>query len=726
MPQPPAGIAGKTFKSGGSSYGQGGGHGGFLHINNYSAVDREPPQPTKAPEPEGYQPGSLRLPFTMMELVLSELSDRLCFEVALSETEASTIVNFAAELQILASKTASSEQKTTEELAVSDAFILTATNSGGKGAVPGLKIPALSEEEDAIPEGFQLESWQIELIDIFKELDADSNGSISAEELRKALVAAGVPKARLTKLIRMADSDRSGEISRPEWMRAITRHNHGATSELSDLSRKLSKTRQANAEGTLFQLKVKHTQWMIYPYSTSRMSWDIALSIVCFYIALVMPFTIAFENVMPESLVDGLHLVDRIIDYAFMFDVLLNFRTGYFTEDGELIMDWRKGAVYYAKTWFLLDFVSSFPFSDVTSGKMMDMQAFKLIKLFKLLKMIKLMSPRSVDVTELSVVFEDILQSKPVQMLYRRSWVFVNMIFTCHWMACGMKIVDEGFLTSYKDVAGHIWSEYLAALYFAMTTLTTVGFGDITPSTNGERGFTTVAMVIGGGFYGYVVGSITSMVANNDLNQSAYYERMDLIHAWLTHHRLPMNMKRDLRRYFKAYLAEKSAVSEADIWHDLSPELQRDVGEFIIHEDVKCNPLFDGMSIGSVVRLQSILQRVTVLTGRTLTTKGEVGTAMYIIVDGSLQMDTWNDKGALQTDLLGPGQSFGEEVLLGFCENYTYTVTVVEKAKLEMILEDEFLNLFQAMPNVLERMRQNAIDLNPDWEHMRRNCALAV
>merc|ERR1719487_2491084 len=120
-----------------------------------------------------------------------------------------------------------------------------------------------------------------------------------------------------------------------------------------------------------------------------------------------------------------------------------------------------------------------------------------------------------------------------------------------------------------------------------MTTLTTVGYGDIIPSSDLERGYTTLAMVVGGAFYGYIVGSITTIVANNDLNSSAYYDRMDLIHAWLTHHRLPMQMKRTLRRYFKAYLMDKSAVSEADIWHDLSPELQKDVGQYIVHQEVK-------------------------------------------------------------------------------------------------------------------------------------------
>merc|ERR1719181_1372386 len=141
-----------------------------------------------------------------------------------------------------------------------------------------------------------------------------------------------------------------------------------------------------------------------------------------------------------------------------------------------------------------------------------------------------------------------------------------------------MKIVDNGadrggWLSGYRDVGGIVGPEYLTAIYWAMTTLTTVGYGDIVPTSDGERAYTTMAMVIGGGFYGYVVGAITSVVSNSDLNSAAYHERMDLIYAWLNHHRLPIGLKRTLRKYFKSYLSEKTAISEASVFADLSHDL---------------------------------------------------------------------------------------------------------------------------------------------------------
>ena len=45
-------------------------------------------------------------------------------------------------------------------------------------------------------------------------------------------------------------------------------------------------------------------------------------------------------------------------------------------------------------------------------------------------------------------------------------------------------------------------SEYIAALYWSITTMTTVGFGDVTPQSDSERVFCIFSMVLTGGFYG--------------------------------------------------------------------------------------------------------------------------------------------------------------------------------------------------------------------------------
>lgn len=564
-------------------------------------------------------------------------------------------------------------------------------------------------------EGTELSQWQKEFVDIFRELDRNGSGSLSAQELRAALEVAGVPRARMAKLLKLADSDNSGEIELEEWVRVVT-NTHNA--EMKNFSVSLWK-RRSDYGSIFFEEPSNHcNRCMVNPKSYVRMSWDAAMSVLVMYICLALPFTIAWENLMSSQTSDRIRLADQIINYLFILDIFLNLRTGYFDRDNDLVMEGKRVLRHYLKTWFFLDVLSCFPFEEfenelghVSDAGISPTRALKVTKLFKLLRIVRMMRPRHVNVEDFSVVIEDLAQSTLYRVLSRRSAVFTYTLLLCHWLACGMKMVDQGWLSSYDDVGGHMWSEYLSAVYWAMTTLTTVGYGDITPSSDGERAFVTVSMVVGGAFYGYVVGAITSLVQNSDINLSAYYDRMDHLQAWMFHHRLPTDVKRTIRRYFKNFFVDKSAINDTEIWSGLSPELQREVAHHIVHEDVKNNPLFDGLSAGSIVHLQAILQRVTVLPGREVVKGGEVGIAMYIIVSGWLS----KSQSGKREENLGPGESFGEEVLLGFMENYEYTATVLERAKLDMILESEFVKVFQTMPNELERMRQNTLEFNPQW-----------
>lgn len=53
---------------------------------------------------------------------------------------------------------------------------------------------------------------------------------------------------------------------------------------------------------------------------------------------------------------------------------------------------------------------------------------------------------------------------------------------------------------------------YLAAAYWSLTAITTIGFGDILPVTNAERAVMLLVEVLGVLFFGILLGSITSLL----------------------------------------------------------------------------------------------------------------------------------------------------------------------------------------------------------------------
>jgi voltage-gated potassium channel Kch len=66
-----------------------------------------------------------------------------------------------------------------------------------------------------------------------------------------------------------------------------------------------------------------------------------------------------------------------------------------------------------------------------------------------------------------------------------------------------------------------------------LASITTVGYGDIVPHSDEERIVAMVALLVGTGFYSYVIGSISSIVASTDSTQRTYLEKMDLIYSYM-------------------------------------------------------------------------------------------------------------------------------------------------------------------------------------------------
>lgn len=87
-------------------------------------------------------------------------------------------------------------------------------------------------------------------------------------------------------------------------------------------------------------------------------------------------------------------------------------------------------------------------------------------------------------------------------------------IIACLWYFCAR--LDDFNPDTWVTSGGLLDSEegtlYLAALYWAFTTATTVGYGDFSATTELEMVFAILWMIVGVGFYSYAVGSLSSIM----------------------------------------------------------------------------------------------------------------------------------------------------------------------------------------------------------------------
>ena len=70
------------------------------------------------------------------------------------------------------------------------------------------------------------------------------------------------------------------------------------------------------------------------------------------------------------------------------------------------------------------------------------------------------------------------------------------------------------------------WELYITSFYFTVTTIMTVGYGDITAKTMPEKLLCILLMLIGVVAFSFATGSISSIITNQDSAEAKLKEKM--------------------------------------------------------------------------------------------------------------------------------------------------------------------------------------------------------
>jgi Ion channel len=71
---------------------------------------------------------------------------------------------------------------------------------------------------------------------------------------------------------------------------------------------------------------------------------------------------------------------------------------------------------------------------------------------------------------------------------------------------------------------------YVASFYFTVTTIVTVGYGDITAQSSSEKSFCIFLMLIGVMSFSFTTGALASIIASYDSKESQLKEKMSTLH----------------------------------------------------------------------------------------------------------------------------------------------------------------------------------------------------
>ncbi|MBN3303034.1 KCNH2 protein, partial [Amia calva] len=418
-------------------------------------------------------------------------------------------------------------------------------------------------------------------------------------------------------------------------------------------------------------------KWTILHYSPFKAVWDWLILLLVIYTAIFTPYSAAFllndqEDVAQQHCgysCNPLNVVDLIVDIMFIIDILINFRTTYVNTNDEVVSHPGRIAVHYFKGWFLIDMVAAIPFDLLIfrSGSEETTTLIGLLKTARLLRLVRV--ARKLDrYSEYGAA---------VLFLLMCTFALIAHWLACIWYAIGN--VERGFsengigwLNSLGDQLNKVYNKsdpgsgpsikdkYVTALYFTFSSLTSVGFGNVSPNTNSEKIFSICVMLIGSLMYASIFGNVSAIIQRLYSGTARYHTQMLRVREFIRFHQIPNPLRQRLEEYFQHAWSYTNGIDMNAVLKGFPECLQADICLHLNRTLLQNCKAFRGATKGCLRALAMKFKTTHAPPGDTLVHAGDVLTALYFISRGSIEIL----RGDVVVAILGKNDIFGEPINL--------------------------------------------------------------
>ena len=482
------------------------------------------------------------------------------------------------------------------------------------------------------------------------------------------------------------------------------------------------------------------------------------LLIILFYLYTFVIITFRFSRL--KSLCnfdDNLKFNDLIFyinDLIYIFDMIFSFFRGYYNFEFKLVNKFNLIIKNYITGHFILDLLEAIPVFTINkficlnkSNNDNSCYAYEMNSIyflfifaynFKILKIIKILGTKKNQA--LDIFFELISKYytlERITYLIIDAMIYLGILhcFVCWHIFLGKHSYSNWIIVTNLEDKPFL-QIYLTSFYFLITTITTVGYGDITCYSFTERIYQIILLAIGSIFYSYIVSTISNFV-KNDSNAKVKYEN-DL-HILENIRKTNRNMPYKLYKNILKHIERKSNCQEKNDTHSLIETLPFTLKNkilFTMYKSVIRNFRFFKKNDNSEFIIQVLNSFIPHKSKRNefLIYEGEILEEMIFIKDGKISLDA-------AINLENPSISINKY----FYEKFNEFTTIQEKKDYEsqinsnnlisktgyktnssISIDPEKRNINKALQEIISQLTLNNQKLNLNINNIKDICKFDV
>ena len=547
------------------------------------------------------------------------------------------------------------------------------------------------------------------------------------------------PKSKLYKLIsdfynvkKFIQNLRNSTIYRkPKWLKDI---HFRIINDWSFFHDGVGISQSANTKNAIFfewlrmffykgMMTLKEKVPVFHPTQALHVIFDCVMLFLTFLYMIIIPINLGFdidflENVFPAQT----DFIKKLTLFLFFLDIVMTFNTAYFNK-GQVITNRKKIVLHYLKRDFPMDLLSLLYLLIFFSYDIFQDYHFNLVK--KVLGLFYL-----IRITNLYKILNRIeeflfLDEKRYNILAFIKLLFSVLLFShhcaCLWHYIGFFYQDEEITWIHVlNIYNESWMiRYLNSIYFIAVVMNTLGFGDITPTNNGEKGFCIFLIYITCTMFAYIINSIGVILQNLNKDSREFKRYMNVINGYLRQNNINFDLRIKIRNYLEYIWQEEKISNVEEAREIINKRLSKSLkNELILHSNgvfLKNIPtLTENFSEETINKLSYEMKECNMTPGDVIFNRNDLDDCLYIIRKGKVELfletQKKNDnitilKTLKKGDLIGEVGFFGGTVKQTSARSVTFT-------SLYSIKRENFINVLKKNNKDFEKFCQMRDQMN--------------